>query len=205
MPLITVSVAQPSFKYSNLFFKIKQDIEAGITASALSAYLSADLPELGTITVERFQNIFCACDNAFNWTLTFLTHVGDLSPLIADGSGLSGDGAAISPVTVLQHGSALGGSFALILGNNTDAPRTRGIPFDVTDAGLALILAEDLGLSVYGIRSQVRTSHIYLSIHSHLYSTYIGYRYVCIGIIHVHYTFRSRHAYGCLSMASARR
>jgi hypothetical protein len=50
----------------------------------------------------------------------------------------------------------LGGSFALILGNSTQSPRTRGIPFDVTDAGLALILAEDLGLSVYGIRSQVR-------------------------------------------------
>jgi hypothetical protein len=122
-------------------------IPANADYAILAAALRADIPSLGNVTVSREPYIFCACDNAFTWTLTFhdIT-AGQFAPMTLDGSGLTGVDAQILGPTIVQAPAFLGGTFTLSAVNKTTSP----VP---VNAGVARITAAfaELGIPMFDI------------------------------------------------------
>eukprot|EP01034_Spumella_vulgaris_P023126 gene23126-29319_t len=111
--------------------------------TVLSAILLFDLPSLGTVTVTKQPYTFCACDNAFTWSLTFndLTE-GVFGLLSFDFSKLTGTNAAIVGPVVVQSSALLAGTFTIGAYNKVSS----AIPFDATTTQMSAAVAE-LGLT----------------------------------------------------------
>ncbi|RYH30929.1 hypothetical protein EON65_03875 [archaeon] len=126
-----------------------QPIASNADASTLLAILGYDMAVLGAIEVSRTRYDYCACENAYSWTITFSDYnVGTMDFITIDGSLLTGVGARISQPVMLQNPSLLSGSFRLsALGKKSTL-----IPFD---ASVALMKSsiEQTGLSVYAVTS----------------------------------------------------
>lgn len=109
--------------------------------------------ETQTISVTREPNTYCGCNNAYAWHITFLGAEGPLDTLAAVSSQLTGrlasigDGRSGSAAEVAVSSTSLGGTFTLQLGNLV----TRNIMYDVDEAGLKIILSQDLNLDVWSI------------------------------------------------------
>lgn len=135
------------FKLSHGTLGFTQLIPANADYRVLEAIIRFDLPSLGNVTVNREAYIFCACDNAYTWTLTFNDiAVGTFSPLILDGTSLTGSNVGIVGPTILQSPALLGGTFTLSAVGLTTAP----IPFDANVARMTSAIAE-LGIPVFDI------------------------------------------------------
>jgi len=124
-------------------------IFAWVPASVLGDYIMQEYPWLGPVTVSRTDNTYCACKQAFRWTLTFATYQGIIPPIITIGSDLTGAGATISQMEVLQKAPVLGGYFSLVAFNR----ETRPLHYDIDTASFRQAVEEDLGFSVNGIMS----------------------------------------------------
>jgi len=97
-----------------------RSIPVNVQPGGLVAVLNADLPHLGRVTVTREAYIFCACDNAFTWTITFhdLT-AGNVPSILFQTDGLEGSSAMVGPKR-LQEAAYMGGQFKLnVLGKQT--------------------------------------------------------------------------------------
>lgn len=104
---------------------------------------------LETIRVSRRENTYCACSQAFIWTITFMFVEGPLSPLttISQVTGrlaTVGDGRGMNQARVLVESTAISGFFTLQLSNLV----TRNIKYNVGESELTTILTQDLGLAV---------------------------------------------------------
>ena len=106
-----------------------QGIPANANADMIEAIIRFDLPSLGAVTVTREAYIFCACENAFTWTITFLDIIeGPFDQFIFDASLLTGLDATVVGPNIIQLPALLGGTFSLsALGRNTSQ-----IPYDAT-------------------------------------------------------------------------
>jgi hypothetical protein len=116
----------------------------------MQAYFHQYLPDIGNITVRREPYIFCACYQAYNWTITFHDHgFGPMPALSFDTTDLTGSHAAIVGPLPIQEPAVLGGSFAVQYTNpNTGIPRTSHyVPYDATAEQMTSALTE-LGLSM---------------------------------------------------------
>jgi hypothetical protein len=89
----------------------------------LEAIIEADLPHLGEVEVSRQAYIYCACENAFTWSITFteLTE-GYVQNLVFDTSGLTSDGADITDLVRVQEAGIVGGHFVLHANQRTTEP-----------------------------------------------------------------------------------
>lgn len=122
-------------------------IPANANAATLTSILLSDIPSLGNVTVSVRSYDYCACYNAFVWTLTFHDFsLGTFGGIQTDGSGLTSTGVFISPPTTLQSPSILSGTFKLKAYGLTSSP----IPYDASVADMANALAE-MGLSASDI------------------------------------------------------
>lgn len=122
-------------------------IPANANAATLASILASDIPSLGNVTISVKSYDYCACYNAYVWTLTFNDYtVGTFGGITTDGSSLTSTGAFISTPTTLQSPSYLDGTFKLKAYGLTSS----AIPYDATVAQMSTALA-DLGLSASDI------------------------------------------------------
>jgi hypothetical protein len=89
------------------------DIPAGASPDQVQTILQSDLPALGRVLVQREPYTYCACANAYTWTLTFDEKGGDVQPVVVGIAGLTGGGGAVTPVKTLVNSPVLGGTFEL--------------------------------------------------------------------------------------------
>jgi len=90
-------------------------IPVNVDPSMLQAILFEDIPALGNVTVSREAYIFCACENAFTWTLTFNDlNLGPVDALTLSGKGLHGFNSKLSEIITIQDSAVIGGSFTLL-------------------------------------------------------------------------------------------
>ena len=123
-------------------------IPANADPAVIIAYLALDLPSLGDLNVTKESYIYCACNNAFKWTITFIDlTVGVVNPLTIDSSGLTGKNAKIVGPTSIQDSSVLGGS--LTLGAYDRVSRALSYAAEASAIQSAL---SDLGLSAHDIQ-----------------------------------------------------
>jgi len=122
-------------------------IPANANADMIEAIIRFDLPSLGAVTVTREAYIFCACENAFTWMITFLDMIeGPLNQFIFDTSLLTGIDATVVGPNIIQSSALLGGSFSLsAFGRNTSQISYDATVMDIKDA-IAL-----LGIPVYDV------------------------------------------------------
>ena len=119
----------------------------------MQAFFHQALPAIGNVTVHREPYIFCACNQAYHWTITFHDHgFGPLPPLHFDTAELTGAHVAMVGPTVVQEPAILGGSFAVQYNSpHTGLPRTSHyIPYDATAEQMTGALTA-LGLNMLSV------------------------------------------------------
>ncbi|KAG5180011.1 hypothetical protein JKP88DRAFT_279922 [Tribonema minus] len=139
-------------------------VPAGATTEQVREALALGLPSLGRISVARRPYVFCACSNAYTWTLTFEEPVGEIIPVTVDKSGLktvtgsvTAAVASVTSVAVLQEAPVLGGTFKLGYNgwaqrmNHLQGNTTRALPYDATGAALKTAIEADLGIPVAAV------------------------------------------------------
>eukprot|EP00981_Chlorochromonas_danica_P010183 scaffold3051_cov167-Ochromonas_danica.AAC.42 len=103
-----------------------QPIPSNADGETIKAILEFDFP-LGKVNVTAVDYIYCACNNAHTWTITFLDIVeGTMDLLTADATLLTGGGAQVSQAVMLQAPSNLDGTFTLSAFGKT----TSAIPYN---------------------------------------------------------------------------
>ncbi len=122
-------------------------IPASVDAGTLQNLIQFDLPTIGGVTVTAEPYLYCACLNAFTWTITFTEQtVGVFNAISLNGNSLTGGGVGISSAAIIQSPSRLAGSFTLsALGKTTPA-----IPYDADVTSITRAI-QTLGLSVYDV------------------------------------------------------
>lgn len=114
-------------------------IPANANSEMLEVIIMRDLPKLGLVTVTREPYIYCACYNAYTWSITFHDlDQGTVNPIVLNGALLSGQNAAIVGPVTIQNSSRIGGTFTLL---NVNDHETAPIPYDVNDVDLIAALA----------------------------------------------------------------
>eukprot|EP01038_Epipyxis_sp_PR26KG_P006150 gene6150-8477_t len=107
-----------------------QPIPSNADPDMISAILAFDLPSLGKVNVVKEPYIYCACYNAFTWTLNFIDiNEGEFPNVISiDSTLLTGSGAVIVGPQIIQSPAKLGGSFIVNAVGKSSTP----IPYDAS-------------------------------------------------------------------------
>lgn len=122
-------------------------IPANADVDIMEVYIMTDLSYLGVVTITREPYIFCACDNAFKWTITFHDlDVGEVLPLELDPTLLTGGDVDISDVTTIQNSSFLQGTFTISALGHVSPP----IPFNA-DKNAMINAVASLGLTATNV------------------------------------------------------
>ena len=139
-------------------------IPANTDEYMMQAILAFDLPSLGNVTIKREPYIYCACTNAFTWTLTFHDlNEGPFELLIIDNSLLTGcklgdlyypcSQGVVEGHSIVQNAANVGGTFTLE-GSGIHAGKvTPPIPFDA-DVATMNAAVTGLGLFIYDIQME---------------------------------------------------
>jgi hypothetical protein len=123
-----------------------RQIPVNVDPLMLQAILAYDLPQLGKVIIERDPYIFCACENAFTWTLTFVDLVeGVVDALSFVGTDLVGNGASVEGPLRIQESAYLSGTFKLKAPLSGVVVESSPVPFDADMAQMKTAIAE-LGL-----------------------------------------------------------
>lgn len=119
---------------------LSRAIPANVNEGMLAAILQEDLPHLGQITVSREAYIYCACENAFTWSVTFteLTE-GYVESLLFDTTGMNASaGAAVVGVVREQEAGIVDGYFQLHANERT----SQAVYHNASTADIRTALAE---------------------------------------------------------------
>lgn len=114
----------------------------------LQVALELDLG-IGSVAVTRSRNDFCACDNAYSWTITFVSMTGDI-PLISASNHLTGNGASIgdgiggNEAVLVTDSTVISGTFVLKYGTSS----TSNLAHDIDEDTLRTSITTDLALPV---------------------------------------------------------
>lgn len=137
---------------------VTRPIPSNADQDMLASILAYDIPSLGSVVVDRQPYVFCACYEAYNWTITFNDlSIGNFELLTLNGSLLTGSEAIIVGPYLIQSSAALNGTFSLSFeGTNLTS---RPISFEADSHELSQGLS-DLGLSISYI--DITPSHINL-------------------------------------------
>ena len=118
-------------------------IPANAGPDMLKAILTTSIPAVGDIDVTREEYIFCACFNAFTWTITFNDYsTGVMPTVVFDYSSLSGTNAQLIGPTIIQTPATLGGFFALQIMTSTGLKQSTFVPYDASGAQVATALQQ---------------------------------------------------------------
>ena len=142
-----------SFKISYGDHGTSRAIPCNADGPMLKAMLEYDLPVLGAISVERRPYIFCACEGAFTWVVTFADLVGgSVGTLAIDHGGLTGRGASVSAPSVVQAAALLRGSFSLSYEGST--AMSSAVRYDASAVEIANAIRElNIGVSEVDVSS----------------------------------------------------
>jgi hypothetical protein len=120
-----------------------RDIPSNADENILYAILSYDLPSLGKLKISRRVNTYCACVNAFIWTITFLELTEGIYSPISLNDQLQGEGAEMVGPILLQSPSVINGSFRFFISefnlSTNDLPynaRSKDIVFAFKSLGI---------------------------------------------------------------------
>ena len=109
----------------------------------MGALLMGSIPSMGNLTISREDYIYCACYNAFKWTVTFNDYsLGPLPFITLDPSGLVGESSELIGPEILQHPAALGGSFAFQIVTASGIQSSSYIPYDASESDVVSALSE---------------------------------------------------------------
>lgn len=124
-----------------------RQIPVNADSPMLASIFSYDFPMVGRVSVDREPYIFCACNNAYKWTVTFLEFVeGKMKDFTFGNILMKGlDATVVGPI-VLQKPALIGGSFKLKAFGLESNP----IPFDAKADDIRKGCL-DIGLTVYDI------------------------------------------------------
>jgi hypothetical protein len=126
-----------------------REIKVNARPSQIKTVIEVDMPLLGRVSVSRSDNTFCACSNAYTWTVTFHDERGYVHSmrLTPGAGGVTGNGAYMQPRAVSRVRSpVLSGDFSLSAGHAGKNSTT--IAFDALPEDVAKSLVADLGLPV---------------------------------------------------------
>jgi len=113
----------------------------------LASIFSYDFPMVGKVSVYREPYIYCACNGAYKWTVTFLEFVeGKMKDFSFGNVLMKGKDAMVVGPIVLQKPALIGGSFKLKAFSLESSP----IPFDAKADDIRKGCL-DIGLTLYDI------------------------------------------------------
>ncbi|GMI03622.1 hypothetical protein TrRE_jg8633 [Triparma retinervis] len=119
-----------------------------IAAESLATFVEEMFPFLGAITASRTVNTWCACNNAYEWTVTFLdsTSMGDpyISTFNVDSSLVTGAGGGVSQPRMLRERTFIEGFWAITNPNN--GMKSRDLSANATEYSFRKAIEDDLGL-----------------------------------------------------------
>ena len=123
-----------------------QSIPANAAPELIKSYLQLQLG-VGVVEVSRERYIYCACHNAFIWSITFIDIIrGSFAPIMFDFSSLTGSNAIIVGPHVIQDATFLSGSFTIKAINKESDP----IPYNAGSFEMKNALAS-IGLSTWEV------------------------------------------------------
>jgi len=115
---------------------------------SLATFIEEEFPFLGKITASRTVNTWCACNNAYEWTITFLdsTLMGDpyISTLSIDDSSVTGTGGGVSQPRMLKERTFIEGFWNVKNPNNGLV--SRDLSANATADAFKKAVENDLGL-----------------------------------------------------------
>lgn len=105
--------------------------------------------ERNQILVSRTKNTYCACENGYEWEITFIGIEGEIQPLSVTsyltGTGSNiGDGTSTNSALTLVDSPVLSGNFALKYGTAV----TQALNFDVSGDRMKTRIVSDLGIPI---------------------------------------------------------
>lgn len=122
-----------------------------IAAEGLATFIEEKYPLIGKVTASRTDNTWCACNNAYEWTVTFhntanLIQLGISEMMITDDGGVTGLGAEVSQPRRVKATTFIEGTFTITNPNNGMV--SRDIPYYADKLVMIDVMENDLGLGV---------------------------------------------------------
>ena len=141
------------------FFKVdiknygaSTSLPVDISGEGLATFIEEEFPLLGKIEATRTNNVWCACNNAYDWTITFLdsTSMGNMEAFAVNSDEVTGAGAGVSPQgKIIKDRTFVGGTWSILNPNN--GMKSRDISFDATADDIKAVFESDLGLGASSI------------------------------------------------------
>jgi hypothetical protein len=126
-------------------------VPVNVDPQYLAASLENHFPFLGKLSVSRYKNRLCGCENGWRWDITFHDVLSSGGLLIATGNSLSGEGSALSYTDNSRSDHFISGSFFITRPKET--LKSRPIPYNATSSELSSIFHEDLDLCVQSVQA----------------------------------------------------
>ncbi|GMH92534.1 hypothetical protein TL16_g12375 [Triparma laevis f. inornata] len=122
-----------------------------IAAEGLATFIEEKYPLIGKVTASRTDNTWCACNNAYEWTVTFhntanLIQLGISEMMLTDDGGVTGLGAEVSQPRRVKATTFIEGTFTITNPNNGMV--SRDIPYYADELVMIDVMENDLGLGV---------------------------------------------------------
>ncbi|GMH95725.1 hypothetical protein TrST_g6431 [Triparma strigata] len=120
-----------------------------IAAEGLATFIEEKYPLIGKVTASRTDNTWCACNNAYEWTVTFhntanLIQLGGFKMFVVDDSGVTGPGAEVSQPRLVKGTTFIEGTFTITNPNNGMV--SRDIAYNANETTMIDVMETDLGL-----------------------------------------------------------
>jgi len=136
------------FTLNILGYGASTPLPVDIHPESLATFIEEEFPLLGRITASRTDNTWCACNNAYEWTVTFLdsTQMGEpyQNTFDVDNSLVTGTGGGVSQPRMIKERTFIDGFFSLTNPNN--GQKSRDLPANATSALFRRAIEQDLGL-----------------------------------------------------------
>jgi hypothetical protein len=102
----------------------------------MEALLTSSIPTIGNVTITRENYIYCACENAFTWTITFNDYTAGFIPLITFDTTLitsisGGDAGLVGPI-IIQKPAHMNGTFLLEITTANGFQQSGALPYNAS-------------------------------------------------------------------------
>ena len=130
-----------------------------LAAESLATFIEEQYPLLGKVTASRTVNTWCACNNAYEWTVTFhntalMLELGGFELFMVHDSAVTGVGGRVDQPRLVKDTTFIGGTFTIKNPNNNLV--SRDISYNASDITMRNVFETDLGMgagSVYALNS----------------------------------------------------
>ena len=152
------------FQVEHASYGLSSVLPVDISGEGLATFIEEEFPYLGKVLATRTDNTWCACNNAYEWTVTFVD--GLKAGMLNDPSwstdyltiypgAVTGTGATVDQPRLVKPLTLIDGSFTIF--NPLSGLTSPDIGYDIDAPALQTILETKLGLST----GSVKTVHAY--------------------------------------------